>query len=169
MTEESSVNPRSTPIILAYDSIKDPRDLAEVLHLAAGFGAEVHLLGKSLSPSHWKVLRKLKSWRPRLAERPLEMRVSRLDLMLDWVKATRAQGFSIVGTVIEGGDRPGSEPASTLPRPRIAFLFGEETSGLSQEARAHCDHLWTLPLGVGGQFYTLGQATALILGGALVK
>ena len=27
-----------------------------------------------------------------------------------------------------------------------------------------CDERWTLPLGPGGRFYTLGQATALILG-----
>ena len=57
-------------IILAYDTLKDPCDRAEVLHLAAGFSAEVHLIGKSLDPRHWKVLRKLRSWRPELAGRP---------------------------------------------------------------------------------------------------
>ena len=152
-------------IILAYDTLKDPRDLAEVLHLAAGFSADVHLIGKSLDPRHWKVLRKLRSWRPELAGRPEEIRAERFAEVSAWAAAVRERGCEIAGTVVEGGTRPwaGSGDGS------IAVLFGEETRGLTEEARILCDHRWTIPLGPGGRFYTVGQATAVVLGGAAAR
>jgi tRNA G18 (ribose-2'-O)-methylase SpoU len=109
-------------------------------------------------------LRKLRSWRPRLAEKPEEITVTRFGSVADWARSMRAEGFSIVGTAIEGGALPWSTPGSS-PGPPLAILFGEETKGLSKDALLHCDRLWTLPLGQGGRFYTLGQATAAILGG----
>ena len=148
-------------LILAFDAIKDPRDLAEVLHLAAGFGAEVHLIGASISERHWKVLRKLRSWRPSLAGEPGRIAVTRWPAVAEWAQACRERGCRIAGTVLEGGSRPwsGAKHRDT------AVLFGEESRGLKAQDRAACDELWTLPLGDGGRFYTVGQAAALILGG----
>lgn len=153
-------------LLLAYDTLKDPRDLAEVIHLAAGVGAEVNLIGKSLERRHWKVLRKLRSWRPELAEEPrgIERIVPlRFESVAEWIAAARGRGFTVAGSVIEGGTAPWSGSTGE----RVAVLFGEETRGLDESALALCNHRWTLPLGPGGKFYTVGQATALILGGAL--
>jgi tRNA G18 (ribose-2'-O)-methylase SpoU len=147
-------------IVLAYDTLKDPRDLAEVLHLAAGFGLEVHLLGKSLRPEHPKVLRKLRSWRPELADDPGRLAVKAFPDSVSWLAAAREEGLRIAATVIEGG----TEPREAGGGGRIAVLFGEETRGLPRAIAVACDERWTLPLGPGGRFYTLGQATALILG-----
>lgn len=147
-------------IVLAFDTLRDPRDLAEVIHLAEGFGAEVHLLGESLDPRHPKVLRKLRSWRPRLAEDPSRIEIARFPDVEAWAEAARLRGLEIIGTVLEGGEVPFE--GRKLGRP--AFLFGEETHGLPPRVREACDRLWTLPLGEGGRFYTVGQATALILG-----
>ncbi|HVR73138.1 MAG TPA: TrmH family RNA methyltransferase [Planctomycetota bacterium] len=152
-------------IILAYDAIRDPRDLAEVIHLAAGFGAEVHLIGRSIDPRHWKVVRKLRSWRPALAERPLEIEVKRFADVRSWSWEARSRGLEIAGTVLSGGGRPWTDSSERPLSPPVSVLFGEETRGLSPEAVSACGALWTLPL-AGGTFYTLGQATALILGGA---
>ena len=148
-------------LVLAYDCLKDPRDLAEVIHLAAGFGAEVHLLGKSLVPTHGKVLRKLKSWRPDLAERPESIGARRFPGAEAWFGEMRRLGFAVAGTVLEGGALPWSQPLGA----RVAVLFGEETHGLPESLLEECDGLWTIPLGPGGIFYTVGQATAIILGG----
>ena len=148
-------------LVLAYDCLKDPRDLAEVIHLAAGFGAEVHLLGKSLDPAHGKVLRKLESWRPDLAERPQAIGARRFSGADGWLAEVRRLGFTVVGTSIEGGSLPWSDPLGA----RVAVLFGEETHGLPEGLLEQCDRLWTIPLGPGGRFYTVGQATAVTLGG----
>lgn len=155
----------STPavpaLVLAYKTLMDPRDLAEVLHLAAGFGARVHLVGKSLDPGHWKVLRKLKSWRPSLANEPERIEVELFDHVLAWAESVRSQNFMIAATVLEGGVRPWSDCKPN----RFAVLFGEETHGLKPGEISLCDERWTLPLGTDGRFYTVGQATALVLGG----
>ena len=157
-----SVPQSAVSLILAYDTLKDPRDLAEVIHLAAGFGAEVELIGKSIEAAHPKVLRKLRSWRPHLAERSGEIRVRRFAHAGEWVEAARARGCYLAAALVDGG----AAAWRGLPvGARAAVLFGEETRGLSREVAALCDARWTLPLGEGGRFYTIGQATALILGG----
>ena len=151
-------------LVLACDTIVDPRDLAEVIHLAAAFGLEVHLLGKSISPRHWKVLRKLESWRPELARNPDRIPAKVFPDTMAWACEMRASGFALVGMVVVAGSRPAPEAA----RGKAAILFGEETHGLSEDLLALCDHRWTLPLGPGGRFFTVGQATALILGSILL-
>ena len=156
-------------LVLAYDTLKDPRDLAEVIHLASGFGAELCLLGSSLEPTHWKVLRKLRSWRPDLTARPEAIARARFDGVRTWAEAMRARGLPIAGTVIQGGTAPWASRLLRAPRPAgLAVLFGEETHGLAPESLGLCDELWTLPLGEGGKFYTVGQATAVIVGATLV-
>jgi tRNA G18 (ribose-2'-O)-methylase SpoU len=162
MTGEPARDPSATTsIILACHTIKDPRDLAEVIHLAAGFDAAVHLLGNSLRPDHPKVLRKLKSWRPALAEHPEKIEAKLFAHFGDWLSEIRGGGFSMVAAVVEGGVRPWSWPS----RGKLAVLLGEETHGLPPEILAECQHRWTIPLGPGGRFYTVGQAAAIILGG----
>lgn len=148
-------------LVLAFDRLQDPRDLAEVIHLAAAASAEVHLIRGSLRPDHWKVLRKLKSWRPPCAEKPEDIAVRRYESIDEWLDEARASGFFIAGTAIRGGLAPWSGP-----RPqRVAILLGEETHGLARSTLQRCDAVWTIPLGPGGLFFTVGQATALILGG----
>jgi hypothetical protein len=149
-------------LLLAYDTLKDPRDMAEVIHLAAGFGGEVELIGKSIDARHPKVLRKLRSWRPRLAERRGGIDLHRFAGVREWAEAARARGFVLAATVVEGGMPAWSDVAAGA---RVAVLFGEETRGLRREAIELCDVSWTLPLGEGSSFYTVGQATALVLGG----
>lgn len=150
-------------LVLAFDAIKDPRDLAEVIHLAAGAGAEVHAIGASISPRHWKVLRKLRSWRPDLAGDADRIRVAQWPSLAAWARACTAQGLRVAGTVVCGGKPPWSGP----PAARLAVVFGEESSGLRQADLAICDELWTLPMGEGGRFYTVGQSAALVVGGWL--
>jgi hypothetical protein len=166
--DDGETLPSLRPIVLAYETLKDPRDLAEVIHFSAGLGAEVHLLGKSLDPRHWKVLRKLRSWRPDLSGRPSGIHAKTYTDAAAWAQDVRARGFVIAGTVLEGGEAPWSGSLESAPAGAgasgIAVLFGEETHGLGQQARSLCDVLWTLPLGTGGRFYTIGQTTAMILG-----
>lgn len=163
-TEAVSGSPRA--LVLAYHALQDPRDLAEVLHLAAAFGAEVHLIGASLRADHPKVIRKLRSWRPGLAERPEGMAVRRFPDLEAWVAAVHGEGYRIAATVVPGpralpivaggGPSPGARP--------LAVLFGEETHGLPAETVCAADEVWSFPLGEGGRFFTVGQTTALVLG-----
>jgi tRNA G18 (ribose-2'-O)-methylase SpoU len=161
--------------ILAYDTIKDPRDLAEVIHLAAGFGVEVHLIGKSLDPKNVKVSRRLRSWRRDPAADPCEFQARRFDDVFRWAETVRARGFETVALTVEGGVPPWSKVTMSGmpglenrgPPAGLAFLLGEETHGLSRRELAVCDQRWSIPLGPGGRFYTLGQTTAILLGGLL--
>ncbi|MBI4600933.1 MAG: hypothetical protein HY721_03145 [Planctomycetes bacterium] len=153
-------------LVLAYDGLRDPRDLAEALHLAAGLGAEVQLIGRSLEAGHWKVRRKLRSWRPDLSEAPEQVAVARFPGFREWAAGARSRGLLIAGTVLSGGVIPWTSPEGAAMRD-AAVLFGEETHGLGAEARRLCDVLWTIPLGPGGRFYTVGQATGLVLGARL--
>ena len=149
-------------LILAYHALRDPRDLAEVLHLAAGHGAEVHLLGRSLAADHPKVLRKLRSWRPPFADDPATIPVRRFAGGVLWAEEMRRASTTIVAAVVDGGEPPWSAP----PDDRLAVVFGEETHGVPATLLAAAARRWTSPLGPGGRFYTVGQATGLILGGA---
>ena len=74
------------------------RNGAQVIHLATGFGAEVHLLGKSLEPTHGKVLRKLKSWRTDLAERPESIAARRFPAPPERISISFGDG-KVSGTV----------------------------------------------------------------------
>jgi hypothetical protein len=168
-----TVPPR--PLVLAYYALQDPRDLAEALHLAAAFGAEVHLIGASLRPDHPKVLWKLRSWRPALAERPDGMALRRFPDPAAWLAAVCGEGYRIAATVVPGDADPSSarstaiDSGATGERPAhdtrpLAVLFGEETHGLPAELIRAADVLWSFPLGEGGRFFTVGQTTALVLG-----
>jgi len=56
---------------LLFDTIKDPRDLAEVLHLAIATGREVDITGKSIRHDHKKVAGIIGSWKPGFKDMPM--------------------------------------------------------------------------------------------------
>jgi TrmH family RNA methyltransferase len=70
-------------------------------------------------------------------------------------------------TVAEAGPILRVELASTIPKARVALLFGSEKTGLSNEELSHCHWLLTIPMhrteGMRHASMNLGQAAAVCL------
>ena len=49
-------------IILLCDSLRDPRDLAQLIHLSLATNTKLELTGSSVAPTHPKVLNIINSW-----------------------------------------------------------------------------------------------------------
>jgi RNA methyltransferase, TrmH family len=63
----------------------------------------------------------------------------------------------VVGLAAHGGRAPDDEPAGAL-------VVGAEREGLSAEARARCDRLWTIPLRGGAESLNVAAAAAIAIG-----
>jgi tRNA G18 (ribose-2'-O)-methylase SpoU len=63
----------------------------------------------------------------------------------------------VVGLSAHGGGPPDEQPAGAL-------VVGSERHGLSAEAAAVCDRLWTIPLAGGAESLNVAAAAAIAIG-----
>jgi RNA methyltransferase, TrmH family len=63
----------------------------------------------------------------------------------------------VVGLAAHGGDPPDDEPVGAL-------VVGSERRGLSDDAAARCDRLWTIPLRGGAESLNVAAAAAIAIG-----
>ena len=66
-------------------------------------------------------------------------------------------GRPVVGLAAHGGEPPDDEPVGAL-------IVGSERHGLSDEAAAACDRLWTIPLAGEAESLNVAAAAAIALG-----
>ena len=139
-------------LVLVFDSIRDPRDLAEVIHLGLAAGIRIELCGASLEPSHWKVINILDSWLPGYREEP---KLKHVTIHADFIlrmKELKKQGYTIIGTT------PFAKKnlfKFNLSQGKHAIIFGTETSGLSKEKTALMDEMLCVPMKNNTKFFTI--------------
>ena len=126
-----------TPIMVACDSITDPRNLGAIIRSAAAFGARGVIVPERRS-AHMTAA----SWKTSAgaaARVPVALATNLNRVLRDYAEA----GFVVVGLAGEGevdiADIPGVEGP-------VLLVIGSEGEGLAQLVRKNCDVLASIPI-----------------------
>ncbi|MDO5661737.1 MAG: 23S rRNA (guanosine(2251)-2'-O)-methyltransferase RlmB [Brachybacterium sp.] len=143
-----------TPLLIALDSITDPRNLGAILRSAGAFGAHGVILPErrsvSMTASVWKVAAGA-AGRVRVAQ------VTNLNRTLTELKGTGlfALGLDADGDVTTRQMELGTEPA--------VLVVGAEGKGLSRLTRETCDQIVSIPMQGGTESLNASVATSIAL------
>jgi hypothetical protein len=146
-------------LILLFDSIRDPRDLAEMILLGLALDVKIELTGSSLLPNHFKVLRIINSWIPGFKDKP---KIDNVKTYVDFSKriaSLKKQGYTIIGT------SPNAKKSlfkTDLSNGKQAIVFGTETSGLSKEKMSLMDEIVLVPMKPPATFFTIRAVAPLV-------
>ncbi|MGY0610927.1 MULTISPECIES: TrmH family RNA methyltransferase [unclassified Luteimonas] len=137
---------------LWLDGVGNPHNLGAILRSAANFGATVFL------PKHSPL--QLSGAAARVAEGGAEavplVRLGRED---NAIAQLRGAGFTLAATVVRGG---GDVFATELP-PRLVYVLGAESEGMSEALADACDLRVSIP-GTGAvESLNVSAATAVLL------
>jgi tRNA (guanosine-2'-O-)-methyltransferase len=151
---EATLSRRMRCVVPVLDAVDDPHNVAAVLRSADAFGVqEVHLVeGAQPFMSSRRVTQGAERW---------------LDLMRHaspqaCAAALRARGFQIYEASM-GGDVAPEQLGSVE---KLAFVFGNEQSGVGQAFTALCDGRCTIPMAGFAQSLNVSVAAAIMLYGA---
>ena len=139
-------------LILLFDSLRDPRDLAEMIHLGLAEDLDLELTGSSLPPTHQKVINIIDSWITDFRDNPQLEHVSVHSDFVKRVSALKKQGYVIVGT------SPNSKKSLfeyDFSVGKHVIVFGTETTGLSKEKMALMDEMLCVPMKNKTKFFTI--------------
>jgi len=139
-------------LILLFDSIRDPRDIAEVIHLGLALDIGIEFTGSSLYPEHPKVVNIINSWIPGFID---NKKLSHVSIHHDFSKrinVLKKNGYSIIGTASNANKSLGSADFS---KGKQVIVFGTESSGLSKEKIAQVDEMLCVPMKNGTSFFTI--------------
>jgi tRNA (guanosine-2'-O-)-methyltransferase len=143
---------RQKKLVIVLEDIYDPHNAAAIFRSADGFGVQnVYLIFDQQKPFNPKEIGKSSSssankwldfhvYQKAIADKGLPLSTNPTEKCLFDLKN---QGYKIVATVLD-------EKATNLYKfiwpEKIALLFGNEHSGLSETARKMADHLVYLPM-----------------------
>jgi hypothetical protein len=139
-------------LILLFDALRDPRDLAEVIHLGLAFDIKIELTGNSLNPTHVKVINIIDSWIPGFRDSPKLDHVSIHSDFEKRINALKKQGNEIIGTSSNAKE---SLSSTNLSNGKQVIVFGTETSGLSKEKITLMDKMLSIPMKNKTRFFTV--------------
>ena len=146
--------------VILLDTVKDPRDLAEITHLAIATDQELIITGKSIKHDHPKVVGIIDSWKPRFKEKPKLKNVKYFDNYFSTIEKLKKQGYEIIGTTPNSGK---SLYQTNLSKGKQIIVFGTETGGLSKQKKAVLDYLITVPMKNQTRFYTLKTIVPIVV------
>lgn len=142
------------PLLIALDSITDPRNLGAILRSAGAFGAHGVILPErrsvSMTASVWKVAAGA-AGRVRVAQ------VTNLNRSLARLKSEGlfALGLDADGDVSSRDIALGSEP--------VVLVVGAEGKGLSRLVRESCDQIVSIPMAQSAESLNASVATSIAL------
>ncbi|CAA6605657.1 RNA methyltransferase [Rhodospirillaceae bacterium LM-1] len=126
--------------IMVLDGVGNPHNLGAIARTLAFFGIERLLLSDhpgQAQPSDAAY---------RIAEGGLEwleiIKAERFPLPL---KRLKEAGFFVIGTALEAGSKPLAEVLGWARKRPIAFVLGNEETGLPKHSQAECDALAVIP------------------------
>jgi 23S rRNA (guanosine2251-2'-O)-methyltransferase len=137
------------PLVVALDSITDPRNLGAIVRSAAAFGAAGVVIPErrsaGMTAAAWKTS----------AGAAARIPVARATNLTRTLRAFAEAGFAVVG--LEGSSelRVADLPEVSGP---LVLVVGSEDEGLSRLVRETCDALVGIP--VGGQVESLNASVA---------
>jgi 23S rRNA (guanosine2251-2'-O)-methyltransferase len=138
------------PLIVALDSVTDPRNLGAVVRSAAGFGAHGVLVPErrsaGMTASAWKTS----------AGAAARLPVAHATNLTRQLKAYQAAGCMVVGLAADGDV---SLPELDLADGPLVVVVGSEGGGLSRLVAETCDQLVAIPM--AGKLESLNAGVAV--------
>ncbi len=145
---------REDPLIVALDSVTDPRNLGAVVRSAAGFGAHGVLVPErraaGMTASAWKTS----------AGAAARLPVAQATNLVRQLKAYQDAGCMVVGLAADGEV---SLPALDLADGPLVIVVGSEGKGLSRLVSETCDQLVSIPMASSLESLNAGVAASVAL------
>ena len=142
------------PLIVALDSVTDPRNLGAVVRSAAGFGTHGVLIPErrsaGMTASAWKTS----------AGAAARVPVAQATNLVRQLKAYQEAGCMVVGLAADGDV---SLPDFELARDPLVLVVGSEGGGLSRLVAETCDQLLSIPMVTGLESLNAGVAASVTL------
>ena len=144
------------PLIVALDSVTDPRNLGAVVRSAAGFGAHGVLIPErrsaGMTAAAWKAS----------AGAAARLPVAQATNLTRQLKAYQAAGCMVVGLAADGEV---ALPDFQLADGPLVLVVGSEGGGLSRLVAETCDQLLSIPMASGLESLNAGVAASVALYG----
>jgi 23S rRNA (guanosine2251-2'-O)-methyltransferase len=142
------------PLIVALDSVTDPRNLGAVVRSAAGFGAHGVLVPErrsaGMTASAWKTS----------AGAAARLPVAQATNLVRQLKAYQEAGCMVVGLAADGEV---SLPDLELADGPLVVVVGSEGDGLSRLVAETCDQLVAIPMATDLESLNAGVAASVTL------
>jgi 23S rRNA (guanosine2251-2'-O)-methyltransferase len=142
------------PLLVALDSVTDPRNLGAVLRCAAAFGAHGVVIPErrsaGMSAGAWKAS----------AGAATRVRVARATNLTRQLEAYRSAGYAVVGLSADGPVSAADLEVATGP---LVLVVGSEDQGLSRLVERACDVLVSIPMASGTESLNAGVAAGIVL------
>jgi 23S rRNA (guanosine2251-2'-O)-methyltransferase len=144
----------TAPVVVACDSVTDPRNLGAIIRSAAAFGAHGVIIPErrsaQMSAAAWKTS-------AGAAARVPVAQVTNLNRAL---KQYANAGFTVVGLAGEAGTDIAGFPGIDGP---VLLVVGSEGDGLSRLVRENCHVLVTIPISSAVESLNASVATSIAL------
>jgi 23S rRNA (guanosine2251-2'-O)-methyltransferase len=151
---ESAATSGAPPLIVALDSVTDPRNLGAVVRSAAGFGAHGVLIPErraaGMTASAWKTS----------AGAAARIPVAQAVNLVRQLKAYQRAGCMVVGLAADGDV---SLPELDLAVGPLVLVVGSEGDGLSRLVSETCDQLVSIPMAAQLESLNAGVAAGVAL------
>jgi 23S rRNA (guanosine2251-2'-O)-methyltransferase len=142
------------PLIVALDSVTDPRNLGAVVRSASGFGAHGVLIPErraaGMTASAWKTS----------AGAAARIPVAQAVNLVRQLKAYQEAGCMVVGLAADGDV---SLPDLELGDGPLVLVVGSESAGLSRLVSDTCDQLVSIPMAGKLESLNAGVAASVAL------
>jgi 23S rRNA (guanosine2251-2'-O)-methyltransferase len=145
---------KEQPLIVALDSVTDPRNLGAVVRSAAGFGAHGVVIPErraaGMTASAWKTSAGAASRVP----------VAQVVNLTRQLKAYQAAGCMVIGLAADGDVSLTDLELATGP---LVIVVGSEGKGLSRLVADTCDQLVSIPMASSLESLNAGVAASVTL------
>ena len=146
------------PLIVALDSVTDPRNLGAVVRSASGFGAHGVLVPErraaGMTASAWKTS----------AGAAARLPVAQCVNLVRQLKAYQEAGCMVVGLAADGDlSLPELVADQDLATGGLVLVVGSEGDGLSRLVSETCDHLVSIPMANQLESLNAGVAASVAL------
>ena len=142
------------PLVVALDSVTDPRNLGAVVRSAAGFGAHGVVVPErraaGMTASAWKTS----------AGAAARVPVAQTVNLTRQLKAYQDAGCMVVGLAADGDV---TLPDFQLGDGPLVLVVGSEGDGLSRLVRETCDQLLSIPMASSLESLNAGVAASIVL------
>ena len=142
------------PLIVALDSITDPRNLGAIVRSAAAFGAHGVLIPQrraaGMTAAAWKTS----------AGAAAHIPIARATNLNRSLRAYADAGLSLIGLDGEADTTISDVPEASGP---LVLVVGSEGSGLSRLVREACDFLASIPISASVESLNAGVAAGIAL------
>jgi len=146
------------PLIVALDSVTDPRNLGAVVRSAAGFGAHGVLIPErraaGMTASAWKTS----------AGAAARVPVAQAVNLVRQLKAYQEAGCMVIGLAADGDlSLPSLLADADLVGGPLVVVVGSEGKGLGRLVSETCDHLVSIPMSSDLESLNAGVAASVTL------